>query len=111
MAGLFYVRRVTGNVVHLQNPAFIASFRRFTYTAFTFHHMPETLSQCGTEGETCSFHLSFTFLSPPVSSRSPYPNRWNETTPVKGARFTLDPALGKGFMHMVKGETYFRIND
>jgi hypothetical protein len=42
---------------------FIASFRGFTYTAFTFHHMPETLFQCGIKGETCSFHR-YGFVSP-----------------------------------------------
>jgi hypothetical protein len=38
--------------------------------------------------------------------------RWKEgERKVKGARFTLDPAWGKGFRHMVKGETYFHIKD
>jgi hypothetical protein len=30
---------------------------------------------------------------------------------VKGARFTLNPAPEAGFKHLVKGGTYFHIND
>jgi hypothetical protein len=44
-------------VAHLQNPVFIAPFRWFTYTASTFHHMLETLSRSGKQGETSPFHL------------------------------------------------------
>jgi hypothetical protein len=74
---------------------------------FTFHHMPETLFQCGIEGETCSFHRCG-FVSPVWGWG------WEAAggdRKVKGARFTLDPASGQGFGHIVKGETYFRIND
>jgi hypothetical protein len=30
---------------------------------------------------------------------------------VKGVRFTFNPALEEGFKRLVKGETYFHIND
>jgi hypothetical protein len=71
---------------------------------FTFHHMPETLFQCGIEGEMCSFHR-YSFVSPVWGWG------WEETggeRKVKGARFTLNPALEKGFRHMVKGESSIR---
>jgi hypothetical protein len=42
---------------------FIASFRGFMNTAFTFHYMPETHFRSGIEGETSSFHPE-NFLSP-----------------------------------------------
>jgi hypothetical protein len=86
---------------------FIASFRGFTYTASTFHHMPETLFQCGIEGGTWSFHRR-SFVSPVWGWG------WEDgdgERKVKGARFTLDPAPGKGFRGLVKGETYFHIKD
>jgi hypothetical protein len=69
--------------------------------------MPETLSRSGIEGETSSFHRH-SFV-PPVWGWG-----WEEAggeRKVKGARFTLNPAPGKGFRHMVKGETYFHIKD
>jgi hypothetical protein len=86
---------------------FIVSFRRFTYTAFTFHHMPETRSRRGIEGETCSFHRC-SFVPPGWGWG------WEEAggeRKVKGARFTPNPAPGKGFRGLVKGETCFRIID
>jgi hypothetical protein len=69
--------------------------------------MPETLSQSGIEGETCSFHRCG--FVPPVWG-------WGREEAggerkVEGARFTLDLALEKGFRGLVKGETYFRIKD
>ncbi|MDR1116394.1 MAG: hypothetical protein LBL33_09700 [Tannerella sp.] len=69
--------------------------------------MPETLFLCGIEGVTGSFHRCG-FVSPVWGWG------WEEAggeRKVNGARFTLNPASGKGFGHMVKGETYFRIND
>jgi hypothetical protein len=96
-----------GILAHLQNRCFIASFRGVTYTASTFHQVPETLFQCGIEGGTCSFHrCSFV---PPVWIRDA--GDAGGERKVEGRRFTLDPALGKGFRGLVKGGTYFHIKD
>jgi hypothetical protein len=61
-----------------------------------FTNCLQTLSQSGIKGETCSFHLPSTFLSPPASSFHPPQTGETKLPPVERARFTLNPAWGKG---------------